>query len=185
MLMFFKRLFKSILLFCMPQSKYIDYLRKRGVGIGENCDIEKSAYFGSEPFLISMGNNVRITRNVKFITHDGGIWVLRNLNLVDNKSVKYGKIVIGNNVNIGWDSIIMPGVSIGNNCIIGAGAIVTKDIPDNSVVVGVPGRVIETVSEYYNKVHNKLVPTYGMNANELEMYLEKCGYFNVNNDINN
>ena len=46
----------------------------------------------------------------------------------------------------------MPGVTIGSNCIIGCGAVVTKDIPDNSVAAGVPARVIETIDEYYEKV---------------------------------
>ena len=65
---------------------------------------------------------------------------------------KFGKIRVGNNTHIGWNAIIMPGVTIGSNCIIGCGAVVTKDIPDNSVAAGVPARVIETIDEYYEKV---------------------------------
>lgn len=61
----------------------------------------------------------------------------------------FGKIEIGDNVHIGWNTIIMPNVSIGNNCVIGAGAVVTKSIPDNSVAVGVPARVIESIDEKF------------------------------------
>ena len=46
----------------------------------------------------------------------------------------------------------MPGVSIGNNFIIGAGAVVSKDIPDNSVAVGVPARVIKSADDYLEKI---------------------------------
>ena len=49
----------------------------------------------------------------------------------------------------------MPGVRIGNNCIIGTGAIVTRDIPDNSVAVGVPARVIKTADEYLDKIKSE------------------------------
>ena len=63
----------------------------------------------------------------------------------------FGRIEIGDNVHIGSNATIMPGVKIGNNCIIGCDAVVTKDIPDNSIAVGVPARVIETIDEYINK----------------------------------
>lgn len=59
--------------------------------------------------------------------------------------------MVGNDVYIGNDVIILPGVNIGNKVVIGAGAVVTKDIPDNSVAVGVPARVIESADEYFEK----------------------------------
>ena len=82
-----------------------------------------------------------------------------------------GRIVVGNNVFIGADAIILPGVTIGNNCIIGCGAVVTRDIPDNSVAVGVPARVIETVDEYVQKNRDRFIHTYGMTAEEKKAYL--------------
>lgn len=51
---------------------YTRYLRKLGVTIGENCEIYKSAQFGSEPYLIELGNHVRVNSGVNFVTHDGG-----------------------------------------------------------------------------------------------------------------
>ena len=110
--------------------------------------------------MITIGNHVRITNGVRFVTHDGGVWVLRNLGL-ENADI-FGKIEIGDNVHIGWNAIIMPNVSIGNNCVIGAGAVVTKSIPDNSVAVGVPAKVIESIDEYYAKAQNKCVYTKAM-----------------------
>lgn len=87
----------------MSDQQYQDYLRKRGVQLGGGCTINKSAQFGSEPWLIKIGNNVRITQGVKFITHDGGLWTLRKMRLIDEQAVKYGKIVIGDNCNISWN----------------------------------------------------------------------------------
>ena len=62
----------------IPMKKYPEYLKKRGVNIGEGCEIYKSVNFGSEPYLVTLGENVRVAANVTFVTHDGGIWVLRH-----------------------------------------------------------------------------------------------------------
>ncbi len=93
-------------------NQYIRYLRSIGVIIGNGCTINKDANFGTEPYLITIGDNVRITTGVKMITHDGGLFVPRNLGLIDERADKIGRITIGNNVNIGWNVIIMPGVII-------------------------------------------------------------------------
>lgn len=106
-----------------------------------------------------------------FFTHDGGYWVLRNLGLSKKQSEIYGPITVGNNVNIGWNAIILPGVSIGNNVIVGCGAIVTKDVPDNSVVAGVPAKIIETIEEYAEKNKDRVVMTKGMSYEEKKKYL--------------
>lgn len=172
------KIIKNLYIKVLNNKKYINYLRKNGgVEIGFGCQIDKSVFFGSEPYLIKIGNKVRVSRNVSFITHDGGMWVLRNLddNLVN--ADKFGRIIIGNNVNIGWNVIIMPNVTIGDNVIIGAGAIVTKDIPQNSVAVGIPARVIETIDEYKDKNKNKIFLTKNMNINEKKEYL--INYFKL------
>ena len=152
--------------------KRASLLRKKGVKIGDNSEIYSNVSFGSEPYLIELGNNVRITQGVKLTTHDGGLWVLRNNGKLKNAD-KFGKIIIGNNVHIGIDSIIMPGVKIGDNVIIGAGSVVTKDIPSNSVAVGVPAKVIETIDEYYKKNKDKVVFTKNMTKEEKRQYIEK------------
>lgn len=151
--------------------QYIDILRDRGVNIGTGCVIDKTAEFGTEPYLVSLSDNVRITKGVRFITHDGGLWVVRNLGLLDKNVDRFAKILIGCNTNIGWGAIIMPGVTVGNNCIVAAGAIVTKDVPDNSVVAGVPAKVIESIEQYAEKNRSRCVITKHMTSEEKRAYL--------------
>ena len=149
----------------------VKYWRALGASIGEGCDIFSSAYLGGEPYLVTIGNQVRITHNVLFITHDGGVWVLRNLDDRFKNIDKFGKIKIGNNVHIGTGAVIMPGVTIGNNCIIGVGAVVTKDVPDNSIVVGIPARVIKTIDEYAQQHCDDFFPTKHLSYDEKKKYL--------------
>ena len=150
---------------------YINLLREDGVNIGEGCDISKSAVFGSEPWLISIGNNVRITQKVQLITHDGGLWTLRKMGLIKEDEVKYGNITIGDNCNISWNTIIMPNVHIGKNVVVAAGAVVTKSIPDGEVWGGVPAKKIETIEEYYSKIVGNTEPTYGMSSKDKRDFL--------------
>lgn len=99
--------------------------------------------------LISIGDNVWIASNVEFITHDVIHFMLNGV--PENKykfCEKIGCIKIGNNVFIGAGSKILYDVEIGNNVIIAAGSIVNKDIPDNSVVAGVPAKAIGDFYEF-------------------------------------
>ena len=115
----------------------------------ERCRIlsEPSAVFGSEPYLVTIGEHVEITAGCVFITHDGGVWSLRNDERYKNLDI-FGPIKIGNNVFIGNNSIVLPGVTIGDNVVIGAGSVVSRDILANSVAAGVPARVIRSLEEY-------------------------------------
>lgn len=143
---------------------------KNGLKIGFNCDIDPSVFFGSEPYLISIGDNVRLTKNVQFVTHDGGMWVLRNMGVAKDAD-KFGKITIKNNVNVGWNAVIMPGVTIGNNVVVGLGAIVTKDVPDNSVVAGIPAKIICSIDEYYKKNEKMIDYTKNLNQEDKKKYI--------------
>lgn len=131
------------------------------IKMGTGCQIFPDCSFGSEPYLIQLGDKVRITKGVQFITHDGGVWVLRNNGISPNADI-FGKIIIGNNVHIGINSIIMPGVTIGDNVIIGAGSVVTKDVQSNSVAAGVPARYIKSIDEYYLKNKDSILETKNM-----------------------
>jgi len=87
-------------------------------------------------------------------------------------------IEIKNDVFIGISCIILPGVTIGNNCIIGAGSVVTKDIPDNSVAAGVPARIIKSTDEYLEKLKYKSLHLGHLAGKEKERELKKI--FNLN-----
>lgn len=149
----------------------VRYWRNKGVQIGENCEIYSSVSFGSEPYLISLGDHVRVNAGVLFITHDGGVWVLRGLKEEYRDIDVFGKITVGDNVHIGTNAIVMPGVRIGSNCIIGCGAIVTKDIPDNSIAVGVPARVIESIAVYEQKHKDDFIHTKSLSTEEKRKFL--------------
>lgn len=135
------------------------YAKKIGVSIGENCRIS-SYQWGSEPYLISIGNHVHITSNVQFITHDGGVWVFREE--IPNFDV-FGKIYINDNTYIGNNCLILPGVTIGKNCVVGANSVITKSIKDNSVVAGVPAKYIMSTQEYKEKMIPKNAQTKRIN----------------------
>ena len=125
----------------------ISYARSIGVTLGENVIFYgmKSGMFGTEPWLITIGNNVYITADCAFITHDGGTLILRK----EVPDLEWtAPIKVGDNVYFGTRTLVLPGVTIGNRVILGAGSVVTKDIPDNSVAVGIPARVIKTTDEY-------------------------------------
>lgn len=166
-----KKFFNMILWTISNRAQRVKLLRKQGVQIGEGCEIYRDVNFGSEPYLIKIGNRVRVTSGVKFCTHDGGMWVLREMYEDMRNADLFGKIEIGDNVHIGWNTVIMPGVKIGNNALIGCGAVVTRDIPDNSVAVGVPARVIKTIDEYYDKAKLNAIMTAKMSGDEKKEFI--------------
>lgn len=139
------RIFNKIIKLLLPPLLYARYI---GIKYGSNCRIA-SKNWSSEPYLIELGDHVHITYGVNFITHDGAVWAYRQE--IPDFDV-FGKIKIGDNTYIGSNATIMPGVTIGKNCIIGAGSLVTKSIPDNCVVAGVPARFITSIEQLKDKL---------------------------------
>lgn len=124
-----------------------EYLREQGAQIGQNCRILIRS-FGGEPFLVRIGNHVTLAPDVAFITHDGGTWVFTD----ELPSLqKFGAIEVLDNCFIGYGAILMPGVRIGPNSIVAAGAVVTKDVPPNTVVGGCPAKTICSIEDYKQK----------------------------------
>lgn len=107
----------------------------------------------SRSCLVTIGNDVDINTYFTIMTHDFGNFVFRNL--FSDYVNSSGAVTIGNNIYFGTQVTILKGVTIGDNCIIGAGSLVTKDIPANSVAVGVPCRVVCSIEEYYKKRKQK------------------------------
>lgn len=136
----------------MQRYKPVEWARKLGVNMGDNIYIYGNVQWSSEPWIITLGNNVHITEGVKFITHDGGSLILRRF--TPDLEMTF-PIVVGDYVYIGTNAIILPGVTIGENSIVAAGSVVTKDVPSGTVVAGVPARVIETIDEYHKKAKAK------------------------------
>ena len=168
-----KILFSTIKDFFWIRTNSVSYARSLGVKIGDNCRLvsirREKGTFGSEPYLISIGNHVTVSGNVQFVNHDGGVWVFR-----DNEPEidVFGPITVGNNVFIGYGSMILPNVKIGNNVVIAAGSVVTSDICDDVVVGGVPARVIKCIGEYYEKVQGNKVNIRDMSDINKKEYLE-------------
>jgi acetyltransferase-like isoleucine patch superfamily enzyme len=123
--------------------------RRAGAVIGDGSSFEGLPEFGSEPFLISIGRNVRFACNVVMITHDGGIAVIHTLNPERYGRVhKFGRIDIRDNCVIGWGVIILPGVTIGPDCVIAAGSVVTRSISPGVLAAGNPAKPVMTVQQY-------------------------------------
>lgn len=144
------------------------FARRKGVRLGKGVRFYGMPNLGTEPWLITLGNNVHVTKGVEFITHDGAVLILRK-DVPDLEITK--PIAVGNDVYIGVNSIILPGVTIGNRCIIAAGSVVTRDVPDNSVVAGVPARVIKTVDVYQAKAMKESLHLGNLSARQKERAL--------------
>lgn len=165
------RIIRKCLVLWRVKTDPVKYARSVGVRVGERCrliGIEPGG-FGPEPYLIRLGNHVTITHGVRFITHDGGVWVFRDR---DPDISVYAPIVVGNNVFIGINTIILPGVTIGDDCIIGAGSVVTRDIPSGSVAAGVPARPVRRIEDYWEKVRLKALSIRSIPDDERRRVLE-------------
>ena len=154
-----QRMWQTLRLYTILNAvKRTQYYKKKKIfhSMGDNCLImdRKVPLYAK---LISLGNNVQIASNVHFNTHDithrmlnNMDWVLKRRN--DKKyPEKIGCIEIGDNVFIGAGTSINYNVRIGSNVIIGACSLITKDVPDNCVVAGVPARVFSNFEEYLDK----------------------------------
>jgi len=119
---------------------YCDY--GSNIFVGKNCFINYNCTM-LDNARITMGDNCLLAPNVSIYTAGHTLYPdLRNM------GYEYGiAVTIGDNVWIGGNTVICPGVHIGSNCVIGAGSVVTKDIPDWSLAAGNPCRVIRQITE--------------------------------------
>ena len=128
----------------------VHYARAMGVRCHGRVTIYGSSYrmFSSEPYLVTLGGNVFISVGAVFVCHDGATLPFRQ-EVPDLELA--GEITVGDNVFIGMGALILPNVRIGNNCIVGAHAVVTRDAPDGSIVAGNPARVVGNTAEFLNR----------------------------------
>lgn len=131
-------------------------LKKNGLTIGSNCAILDVYIDPSHTWLIQIGHEVTLSTGVKIFANDAS--TKRHFGLT-----RLGKVIIGNRVFIGAFAIIMPGVTIGDDVIIGAGSVVTKDIPSGTVATGNPARVRGTTGEFLARRKQELadLPQFG------------------------
>lgn len=139
---------------CKPDGReYAEFLKRHGkfYAIGENCRINFGATI-TDPEYVRMGNNVSLA-TCTLLGHDGSIAILNKAYTVKLESV--GKIDIKDNVFIGHGAIVMPGVTIGPNAIVAAGAVVTKDVKEGDIVGGVPAKPISKVDDLVQRLQEK------------------------------
>lgn len=145
--------------------------------IGEGCSFVGTPNFGSEPYLVSIGDRTTVSFDVAFVTHDAATRVLRNLPGRNKETVIYEPIKVGSNCFIGCRSVILPGVTIGDNTIVGAGSVVNRSLPPNSVCAGVPCKVICTLEEYEEKHKDDFLYMVNLPIDKKREFLIK--YFNL------
>lgn len=127
----------------------LQFYRNSGIKIGEKVFISPKAFIDrSKPNMITIGDNCMITRDCMILCHSdakqGGLMKLWGKR-------EYGKVKIGKNVFLGVNTVVMPGVTIGDNVIIGAMSLVDKDIPSNCLAYGIPVKKVKNLNRVFKK----------------------------------
>lgn len=143
------------------------HLRRCGMIIGKRTYIFSDTLETAEPYLVTIGDDVMIADGVRFATHDASASYY-----IPGASDLFGRINIGNHCFLGMNAVILPGVSIAENCIIGAGSVVTRSFMEpGSVIAGNPARKICTVEQLRDKNQKYALNTWGMGFQEKKAYL--------------
>jgi len=121
----------------------VECAKDAGVHVGENCRFLGNITYSTEPYLIEIGDNTIISGCVDFITHDGAVLLFNDGE--NDIFGHFGKIKIGSNCFIGFKSMFLPDVQIGDNCIVAAGSVIMNSFPDNSIIMGNPAKLVSHV----------------------------------------
>lgn len=152
-----RSLIDSLRIRLMNPSQRCEFFRRQGATIGTGSRLLIRS-LGAEPFLVEIGNDTLVSSEVLFLTHDGGHWVTEAEFPTANR---FGRIKVGSRVFIGARVILLPGVTVGDNVVIGAGSVVTRDVPSGVVAAGVPARVLSSIEAYNAKVRAESLPLPG------------------------
>ena len=151
-------------------------LKKRGMKVGSGFNRQQGCFLDpTHCFLITIGDDVTMSIRVAVMAHDAS--TKKTLGYT-----KIGQVHIGNHVFIGANATILPGVTIGDYSVIGAGSVVTHDVPERTVVAGVPAKVIYDMDTYVEKCRQQMDSTgmfgdvyrmgYGLDENKRKQLLE-------------
>ncbi|MBN9338094.1 MAG: acyltransferase [Chryseobacterium sp.] len=154
---------------------YIEICKSRGMKVGKDVIFIEAPAFGSEPYLIEIGDRTKITAGCTFINHDGAMYVIRSMEKYADAR-NFGRIKIGSNCFVGNNCIFLPGSQMGNNCILGAGSVLNSSMPDNTVFAGTPAKLICTIEEYGDKaLYNNVIYPRELEKNrpELDRYIKE------------
>lgn len=143
---------------------YLNYLKKRGMDIkGKPNYIGENVYFdGADYSKINLNDNVTISREVMFLTHDYSMHTvykgldIENLQKVIDKDNQDSLLIlkgisVGKNSFIGARSSLLPGTKIGDNVLVGACSVVRGNIPDNSIVMGNPAKIVGNTDKWIDR----------------------------------
>ena len=131
----------------LRQTAYVKICVEKGLKLGNNVSIRNKASFGSEPFLVQIGDDSRIGEGVQFVTHSGFTVNLRKIEGYE-KVRNFGHIKVGKNCAIGNYSIILQNVEIGDNCVLGANSVLSESMPSNTVYLGNPAKYVCEIEDY-------------------------------------
>jgi len=135
----------NLTLITFPYHVTVALHRMRGVKIGKKSHVARGVLLDDRnPELIEIGNGVAVTAGVMILCHQRDLTDYKPGMYAMDCPFKEGKVVVKDGAHLGIGSIIMPGVTIGEGAIIGAGSVVTHDIPPYCVAVGVPAKVIKS-----------------------------------------
>lgn len=131
---------------------YARYLKEKGTlrRQGSGCFIAKNAGL-PDGYLTAIGDNVWITDGCQLLCHDASVIMLnaRDASHLD----RVAPITIGDHVFLGNRTTVLPGITVGSDVIVGAGSVITRDIPDGEVWAGNPARRICTTQSYRDRIH--------------------------------
>lgn len=147
------KIYCSVRMDCPPYRKF---------HLGSHSVIESFCCINNAVGDVTIGSNTRIGLHCTVI---GPVCIGSHVNLaqgitvtalnhnftditqrIDQQGISTKQVVVGDDVWIGANAVILPGVTIGNHCVVAAGAVVTKNVPDNTIVGGVPAKILRTLT---------------------------------------
>jgi acetyltransferase-like isoleucine patch superfamily enzyme len=137
---YFKLVAKKIhgLFFVRP---FVRIEHSYGLTVGKNVHINYGTYIEARGG-VTLGDNVLIGPNCTIVSFNHTLFPIENSARI-NGPIHLAPVIIGDNVWLGANCVVLPGITIGNNCIAAAGAVITENVPDNTIVGGVPAKVIQ------------------------------------------